>query len=267
MPMPRALDDANEDPAFSPGPPMTAPDRSAARSAAPHRRVGPWTFAWSAAVGAIVFAATALAVLTGAAQPVDLSLLDALRAPGLPDRLSGPPWLADAAVGLNALAAPRTIGLLSALVVSWLVVRRAWRSAALAAAGPVGALAIAQALKHGFARARPPLEYRAIEAHGASFPSVQTMLATAAVMTLAILVARATRRPALRAGVLALAMLAAILIGSCRVYLGVHWASDVIAAWGASAAWTMACVLAALAPRSKGANLRRITACSRRPTP
>jgi len=91
-----------------------------------------------------------------------------------------------------------------------------------------------------------PLDYRAIEAHGACFPSVQTVLATAAIMTLAILAAHATRRPDLHAGVLVLAILAAFLIGSCRVYLGVHWASDVTAAWRLGVVWTTACALAIL---------------------
>jgi len=225
---------------------VTAPDRPAEMSAAPRRRGRPQALLGLAVLGVIAFATSSAAVVTGAAQSFDLSLLGALRAPGLPGRLPGPPWLAEAALGLNALGAPSVIGLSSALVALGLVARRAWRPAVLALVAPVGALAIAQMLKQAFARARPPLEYRAIEAHGASFPSVQTMLATAAVLTLTILVARVTRRPAARAGVIAAAMLAAVLIGSCRVYLGVHWASDVIAAWSASAAWTLACAVAIL---------------------
>ena len=88
---------------------------------------------------------------------------------------------------------------------------------------------------------------QAVETLNASFPSGHALLSTVFYLTLGVMLTRAFPRKRLKAFVLGSAILIALLIGLTRVYLGAHWASDVIAGWCAGAAWAMALWLVAYA--------------------
>jgi undecaprenyl-diphosphatase len=211
------------------------------------------TLGIAAVLGALVFATTASAVLADGPPAIDLGLLLSLRLPGQPDHLVGPRWLRIAAMDFTALGSTPVLGLLSILVVVMMGMRRRWREAALAAFGMVGGVWISQMLKHGFLRDRPDAVYRAVEAHNSSFPSGHTLLATAVFLTLAMLVARVTADRATRVFALTVAVLGAVLVGLSRIYLGVHWATDVIAGWSAGLVWAAFCGLLTMARAARPA--------------
>ncbi len=96
-------------------------------------------------------------------------------------------------------------------------------------------------MKSIIGRGRPDAAYRLIEASGMSFPSGHTMMASVIYLTLAILVAKANKSVRVKLFVLGVAMTLAALVGLSRVYLGVHWLSDVVAGWIAGAVWALAC--------------------------
>src|SRR5690606_32947499 len=79
----------------------------------------------------------------------------------------------------------------------------------------------------------------------ASFPSGHSMLSASTYLTMGALLARAQRRKRLRAYILLIAITATILVGISRVYLGVHWPTDVLAGWTAGAGWALMCWLLA----------------------
>src|SRR5690606_26095037 len=79
----------------------------------------------------------------------------------------------------------------------------------------------------------------------ASFPSGHAMMSAVTYLTLGALLARLHRPPALKAFFLGVAMGLTLLVGVSRVYLGVHWPTDVLAGWAAGSVWASACWLAA----------------------
>jgi len=184
-------------------------------------------------------------VLEGEAHAIDLWILEACRVPGQPGTPIGPVWFQESVRDLTALGSPAVLALV--LLATWgsLMVTRQRRMAWLMLWAAQGGQALALGLKALFARARPDDIYHATVAAGHSFPSSHAMMSAVICLTLAALAARVTRRPALRWFILLVACGVTMLVGASRVYLGVHWASDVAAGWAMGAAWALVCWLLA----------------------
>lgn len=188
--------------------------------------------AWSAvAVAAAVFAA--LAAVAATDDP--LLAVDAAAHAALFDALGGgrlPVVIAVTWLGNNAtIVAAATV-----LSVSFLLARRAAWTVRLIAASGGGAFVIT-GLKALFARVRP-LE-QVVEAAGWSFPSGHAFASTVFYGVLTALVWQATPRPAVRWTAVAVAVLIAGAVGLSRVYLNVHYLTDVVAGWAAGVAWLL----------------------------
>jgi undecaprenyl-diphosphatase len=199
------------------------------------------------ATGALAFLHLSEEVAEGDTRGFDLRVLQALRAPGDPHILVGPKWLHVAATDITALGSVTVLGLIVLLCVALLLSLKRWSEALVVLAGAVGGVAISQALKHLFLRERPDLVYRAVEAANPSFPSGHAMLSAVVFLTLGTLAARFSPRRRVKVLALGAAVLLSLLVGASRIYLGVHWTSDVLAGWSVGAAWAMACWLAAWA--------------------
>jgi undecaprenyl-diphosphatase len=197
------------------------------------------------AVGGWGFLSIADEVAEGETRAIDLSVLQSLRVDGQPRELIGPQWLHIAATDITALGSVAVLGLLILLAFAFLASLRRWAEGLLLVAGAGGGLIISQALKRVFERERPDLAYRAVEAVNASFPSGHAMLSAVVFLTLGVLAARFSDRRRVKVLAVGAAVLVSLLVGVSRVYLGVHWASDVLAGWCVGAAWAMACWLAA----------------------
>ncbi len=127
----------------------------------------------------------------------------------------------------------------------------------LAGAGLVSVLAgtwVMSLLKRGFDRPRPDLIEHGTLIHNASFPSGHSMMAAMVYLTLGILLARTQPKKRVRAFIVAISVVITLLVGVSRVYLGVHWPTDVFAGWMLGGAWAMLFWIVAikLDPRSSG---------------
>jgi undecaprenyl-diphosphatase len=91
-----------------------------------------------------------------------------------------------------------------------------------------------------------------VEVQSASFPSGHALLSAVTYLTLGALLARFLGQMRLKIYVLTMAVVLTVLIGSSRVYLGVHWPTDVLAGWLAGAVWAMVCWRIALALQRRG---------------
>jgi undecaprenyl-diphosphatase len=198
----------------------------------------------SLAAGVWLFAALADEVMEGGTRKLDRALLLALRRPGDLQPL-GPPALLNAARDITALGGPAVLTLLTAAVCLFLALDSK-KHMALFVGGSIGSgLLVSYLLKDSFDRPRPDIVPHEVYATSSSFPSGHSMLSALTYLTLGAILARAHERKLLKAYFLLTAVFLTLLIGVTRVYLGVHWPTDVLAGWTAGAVWALLCWLLA----------------------
>jgi undecaprenyl-diphosphatase len=195
--------------------------------------------------GIWLFMALADAVTEGETHGLDKTILMAFRDPVDPLRPLGPRWLTEAMRDLTALGSFLVLGFLTLAAAGYLCFRRLFGLSALVAAAAGGGMALSAALKSLFERQRPELIPHDMALHTSSFPSQHSMMGAIVYLTLAALLARTQPTRGLRVYLLLLAVALSVGIGFSRVYLGVHWPSDVLAGWSAGAAWAIFCWLIA----------------------
>ena len=198
-----------------------------------------------AAAGLLAFVSIADEVIEGEAFGFDERLLLALRAPGDPADPLGPGWVEEAARDITALGSMVVLVLVTLAAIGFLLIVGRRHAAAVVAVATVGGTLLSTALKELFGRPRPELVPHAMETFTASFPSGHAMLSAVTWLTLGALLARFQPRRRVKAYILSLAVLLTLLVGTSRVYLGVHWPSDVLAGWSLGAAWAILCWLVA----------------------
>ena len=157
----------------------------------------------------------------------------------------GPGWLVDAAHDVSALGGPAVLTLAVLAVTGYLALLRQWRTVVLLVVAALGGLALSTLLKHLYARPRPAVVPYLAPVVTASFPSGHSMLAAVVYLTLGALLAAVVRQRRARAYVLTVALGLTFLVGVSRVYLGVHYPTDVLAGWSAGLAWAFSCWLVA----------------------
>jgi undecaprenyl-diphosphatase len=152
----------------------------------------------------------------------------------------GPWWLHEGAADITSLGGISVLALFALVTIGFLLILRKRLSAVLLVVGLAGGVGLSEGLKALFERARPPAAYQAVETLNASFPSGHALLSTVFYLTVAVMMTRAFPRRWLKVYVLGVGMVFALMIGLTRVYLGAHWATDVMAGWCVGAAWAMA---------------------------
>ena len=191
------------------------------------------------------FVAVASGVVEGRTHAFDETLLLSLREAGDPDDPVGGEDVEEAMRDLTALGGATCLVLLTAAVAGALALMGQARSSLLLVAAVAGGQVLSHWTKGLFDRPRPDLVSHEAYVHTASFPSGHSMMAAVTYLTLATMLARATPSRRLKAYYLGLAATVTVLVGVSRVYLGVHWPSDVLAGWMAGAAWALLCTLVA----------------------
>jgi undecaprenyl-diphosphatase len=202
-------------------------------------------FAWA-------FIALADEVREGETHALDSRLLLALRDPQNPANPLGPSWLEESARDITGLGGYAILTLLTLAAVTYLLMAGKRGAALLVLAAIVGGTLLSTGLKLGFERPRPDLVPHATRVYTASFPSGHAMMSAITYLTLGALLARVERSRRVSAFIMGLAILTTLLVGVSRVYLGVHWPSDVLAGWAVGAAWASLCWFVALQLQRRG---------------
>lgn len=237
---------------------MTHPDRNSghrlvANRLAPYRVAACWLrdnveLTTLSLLALIVLGVWGLAELTdevleGSTSSLDQTLLLMLRQDGNPDIPRGPWWLREMGRDLTALGGVAALMLATLATAGFFVLTRAYRSTVFLLVSVSGGILISTFAKDIFNRPRPDLVAHGSLVESASFPSGHAMMAAVTYLTLGILIAKALPQRRLKAYVLGIAILLTLLVGVSRVYLGVHWPTDVLAGWVAGAAWAIGCFL------------------------
>ena len=191
-------------------------------------------------------------VVGGESHDFDTRIILMLRNPAdLSDPL-GPAWVEELARDLTALGGIAILTSLVLAVAGFLWLRRQRRSAWFLRLSVATGIVMSQLLKSAFDRPRPDLVPHGSYVYTASFPSGHSMMAAIVYLTLAALLDPHAGSWALKSYVMLLAMVAILMVGISRVYLGVHWPTDVLAGWLVGAAWALLCALVARLLEQRG---------------
>ena len=205
------------------------------------------------ALGGVAFLLIAAAMQMGGTQSVDDWTLKAVRALVLKDPRTGQVYGEEAVIAITSLGALVILIGVSCLVMGllWLTQRR--QVALLLLTALLGAIGINYSLKYAFNRPRPQVVQLLQRVDTKSFPSGHALTATAIYATLGAIGATVCSRRSLKVYVMSGAVGVSILVGLSRVYLGVHYPSDVLAGWIVGFTWALLCWLTARRLKKRGA--------------
>jgi undecaprenyl-diphosphatase len=171
----------------------------------------------------------------------DERFLLALRTPGDPDNPLGSPSFEEAVRDITALGSFAVLTMVTIIAVGFLIALKRYAEAGMMAFAAVGGQILSETLKATFDRPRPDLVAHIVDTTSASLPSGHAMMSAAIYLSIGALLARVQSQRRLKTYIHVTALVLTLLVGMSRVYLGVHWPTDVLAGWCLGAAWAILC--------------------------
>ncbi|WP_052763980.1 phosphatase PAP2 family protein [Microvirga massiliensis] len=187
----------------------------------------------------LLFTRIAGEVVEGDTRAFDEAVLLALRSSGDLSDPIGPVWLEEMMRDFTALGGTGVLAMLTVAVAGFLLMTRKSHAAAMILVSVVSGVVLSSLLKWGFARPRPELVPHEAAVYTQSFPSGHAMMSAVVYLTLGALLARTQAQTSVKIYLLVVAGLLTLLVGASRVYLGVHWPTDVIAGWALGSVWAL----------------------------
>lgn len=194
--------------------------------------------------GLLAFALLSGTVMSGGTSGFDQSVLLALRDPKNPVDPLGPEWFGIVVRDISALGGFTVLTLVTLAACGYLWLGGRPRFALYLLISIAGGSLANTVLKGLFDRPRPDLVPHGTPAALSSFPSGHAMMSAVVFLTLGALLAYAAEDRRIKAYILTWALLLTLLVAFSRVYLGVHWPTDVIAGWVAGSTWALICLVA-----------------------
>jgi undecaprenyl-diphosphatase len=193
----------------------------------------------------------------GETEEVDVWVANLLRSSDDASKPIGPDWLITAALDATALGSATVLLIIVALVAGFLAMQREYRSMWLVIIGAALGQALSSALKSLFGRQRPDETLHLVEVSTASFPSGHAMLSAVVCLMLGVVLASTRQRRREKVYIMIAALVLTGIVGLSRVYLGVHYATDVLGGWSVGLCWSMVCLLAARYLQSRAREQRQ----------
>ena len=189
--------------------------------------------------GTCAFAGVTQLVASGWTQSFDESFIRALRQSDDHDRPLGPAWLAQFAREITALGSYSTLLLVVMISTLFLAVAREKVGLRTLLGATLSGYTVMLLLKRIIQRPRPDIVKHLADFHSTSFPSGHSMMSAVVYVTLAFQLLRVVKDSRLRATTLSAAVVLTSLVGTSRVFLGVHFPTDVLAGWTAGLVWSL----------------------------
>ena len=193
----------------------------------------------------LVFAYLAKEVVSGDTEKFDEIVLNYLRYDGTLKLPIGPTWFTEVMTDITALGGATIIFMITSAVVFYLLIRKQHEYMWLILIATIGGALLSLGLKELFARERPPLIFHLLTVKSLGFPSGHAMMSSVVYLTQGALFAKVQTNKNIRIYTLMVALVLVFLIGLSRVYLGVHYPTDVLAGWSVGLAWASLCWIGA----------------------
>ncbi len=205
-----------------------------------------------AALAFYAFLSIADEVVEGSTHALDERILLLLREPGNTSDPIGPGWLEESVRDLTALGGTTLLTLVTVAVLVYLLLIGKKLTAFMVFVSVAGGTALSSALKWGIGRPRPDLVPHGMEVYTASFPSGHSTMSAVVYLTLGALLARSQPQQRVKVFLLVMAASVTVIVGISRIYLGVHWPTDVLGGWALGAGWACLCWLVLLWMQERG---------------
>jgi len=191
------------------------------------------------------FLALASEVMEGDTTSLDVAILQALRKADDPSRPIGPGWLEGALFDLTAIGGPTVLWLVVLSVVGFLLLQARYHSAVVVVVTAITGDVLNVVLKNLFLRPRPEVVPHLRDVSTTSFPSGHAMESAIIYLTLGAMLMQLAERRLTKIYCIGLAVFLTLLVGISRVYLGVHYPTDVVAGWMFGFFWASLCWIVA----------------------
>ncbi len=170
----------------------------------------------------------------------DKRVMASLRHPDNPKKPIGPAWLIPATRDVTALGSFVVLCFVTLMVSGYLLLAKKYHALILVVVVIVGGSFLSDFLKRAYNRPRPNPEFHLDQVTTPSFPSGHTMGSAVVYLTLGVLLSRLVEQLRFKVYFVSLAVLLTVLVGLSRIYLGVHYPTDVLGGWTAGLAWSLA---------------------------
>jgi len=184
-------------------------------------------------------------VMEGETHALDTRIVRALRKADDPARPVGPEWLENSMLDITAVGGPTVLGLVVLSVVGFLVLQARYRTAIVVLATAASGELANFAMKNVFLRPRPDVVPHLRDVASTSFPSGHAMESAIIYLTLGAMLMRLAERGITKIYCIGMAIFLTLIVGISRVYLGVHYPTDVAAGWMFGFFWASLCWIVA----------------------